>query len=181
MTALGHKKATDLPANAFVIIATRTPKPARYKKRLNKSKDPLVQNSVTTFCSADAFSNALARGWTLVEPAKRTNLRTSGKTKSAIAKLSNDALYAFPLNTRDFNEYANDLGLVDATSSEVSSDFERWLVAAGASYPKPPKAKLETDTRDVTTFYSPSAEATLAQSGWGNIKFERLFELSTTP
>ncbi|CCI18527.1 conserved hypothetical protein [Microcystis aeruginosa PCC 9807] len=170
LALLGHIKLGEggetLPAGAIVFLRANSPKPARVTKTLTGT-----QGSIGTFCAAQALQNALRNGWNLSKGATTVSLRATGsRTVTAIASLSNGALYAFALNKADFESYGADLKLQGAES--ITSDTERSKLVSGSSLPRPGKAKLVLTTGSIFSSYC-SHDAPLS-NGFTRMSAERV-------
>lgn len=144
---LGHIKLGEgggtLPAGAIVFLRANSPKPPRVRKKITGT-----QGSVGTFCAVEALKNALRGGWNLSKGAITVSVRATGsRTVTAIAVISNGALYAFPMNKADFETYKEPLKLQGSES--ITTDTERSKLVSGSSLPKPGKAKLVLSTGSV--------------------------------
>lgn len=173
---LGHVNAATASANAGAILVTgaNSPKPARVTR-----KDPAAPvsapASTSTYIAYDTANVATAEGWTLSTPARGVKLtgNVDGKRSiTAIAELSNGALYCFPLNKADFTTHATALGLQDATS--VGSTNERQRLVTG-SKTKPGVASIEAGGGLFSTFYSSASSDTALAAGF-NLESDEFVE-----
>jgi hypothetical protein len=161
--------ASNLPQGALAFLRANAPKPPRVVKKLNNSLDN-VQSSVGTFCSSDTLRTALRSGWNLQKDAIEVQITTKGKKITVIAELSNNLLYAFPLNKADFEAYGRSLGLV--SGEIINTDAERERLVVASSLPRPGRAKLTLENgSDFATFCSHFADL---DGGFRRISKERL-------
>lgn len=175
-TQLGHVDAATATgvAGSILVTGANSPKPARVVK-----KDPTAPvsapGSTSTYIAFDKASAATTAGWTLSTPARGVKLTANvdGKRSiTAIAELSNGALYAFPLNKADFTLYSAALGLQDA--STVGTVNERNRLVTG-SKTRPGKASIEAGTGLFSTYYS-SANIDTALAAGFNLETEEFVE-----
>jgi len=175
-TQLGHIDSATALGNAGAILVTgaNSPKPARVTK-----KDPTAPvsapASTSTYIAFDKAAAATSAGWTLSTPARGVKLTANvdGKRSvTAIAELSNGALYAFPLNKADFTTYAVALGLQDATS--VGTVNERNRLVTG-SKTKPGVASIAAGNGLFSTYYSSAAMDTALAAGF-NLESDEFVE-----
>lgn len=171
LAVLEHLKITPdgetYGKGSIVFLRANSPKPARVSLKLSRTAS---QGTVGTFCATPALTNTLRAGWNLVKPASSVTVRTVGKRITAIAKISNGVLYAFPLDKADFEKYKEPLGLVGGET--ITTDAEKAKLVTGSSLPKPGKAKLTLDDgSDFSTFCSHDAPLT---GGFSRISAERL-------
>ncbi len=136
--ALGHREIDTLPDGSLFFLRAQTPKPPRARKVINKNPSVSEQGSVSTYYGYGREKQVLAQKWDLSTPAKGVNLRSKSRYLTAIAKISNGALYAFPLNKRDFDNYGGILGLL--SPQQITTDTEQSKLVVGASRPRPGKA-----------------------------------------
>lgn len=164
---LGHMDAVaaDAIANRIMVTGANSPKPARVVKR--DPTAPLSQPaSTSTFIGYDKLATAAAAGWTLAKQARGVKLTANvdGKRSvTAIAELSNGALYAFPLNRVDFDLYNATLGLVDAAS--ITTAQERQSLITG-SRTRPGKASIEAGGGVFSTYYATASQASALAAGF---------------
>lgn len=169
---LGHIKLGEgggtLPSGAIVFLRANSPKPPRVSKKITGT-----QGSVGTFCGVEALKNALRGGWNLSKDAVTVGLRataTGGRTVTAIAAISNGALYAFPMNKADFESYKEPLKLEGAES--IKNDTDRSKLVSGSSLPRPGKAKLVLSTG--ATFSSFCSHDAPLSNGFTRMSAERV-------
>lgn len=163
LTALGHTAIGAVGAGAVLCFGANSPKPPRATKRLTRSVSD-VQGSVSTFCAFNRVSNAIAAGWS-VRSGRSVGLRSTGRTTTAVVDLgAGQAMYAFPMNTADFNTYGADLGLQSGASI---SGAELNRLVTGSSQPRPGRAtRILANGVTFTSFYSPDQKEDLQQNGW---------------
>jgi len=185
LDALGHRNeifhdALDiiyaLP-NKLAVFGANSPKPARYKRIINRNPTAEQIGSISTFISQGLTfaSAASARGWKFLSPARGVSLAANNRTTTALAQLSERSaagFYGFPMNTADFELYEDELGIF--SKAELSS-LERSRSFTGASRPKPPKVvKQLGNNRKITSFASSGDALTsaLVDFGWELLKAE---------
>lgn len=157
VAALGHltPAAAAGTAGAILCLGLNAPKPARVTKKLSNAIT--AQSSVSTFASHTALGTALTAGWRIAKGIRGASISAGGTGKrslTAIATLSNGALYAFAMNAADYTAYSAPLGLTSA--AEVTTDAERRKVVRGATRPRPGQASIELaiSNADTVTGYS---------------------------
>lgn len=166
-TQLGHKTAAEAAAIASAIMVTgaNSPKPARVVKR--DPTAPISQpSSTSTYVAYNSLAASAAGGWSLSKPARgvRLTANVDGKRSvTAIAELSNGALYAFPLNRVDFDLYATTLGLQSA--AQITTATERGALVTG-SRTKPGRCSLEAGGGIFSTYYATAAEEAAIAAGF---------------
>lgn len=166
-TQLGHKTAAEAAAigSAIMVTGANSPKPARVVKR--DPTAPISQpSSTSTYVAFNALATAAAGGWTLAKAARgvRLTANVDGKRSvTAIAELSNGALYAFPLNRVDFDLYSPTLGLQSA--AQITTATERNSLVTG-SRTKPGRVSIEAGGGVFATYYSTAAEAAALAAGF---------------
>lgn len=174
VTQLGHMTATEA-ANAgaarIMVVGANAPKPPRVSKKISNAAVG-TQQSVSTFCSVITLSAALGAGWNLVKTGRGVILRaaSAGKgTVTAVAKLSNGASYAFPMNKADFDAYGAQLGLESAAT--VTTPDEKAKLVSGSNNPRPGRAALElADGSIFSSFFSSATD--LGTSGFSQLTQE---------
>lgn len=166
-TQLGHMTAAEASAVASSLMVTgaNSPKPARVVKR--DPTAPISQpGSTSTFVGFNSLAAAAAGGWTLSKPARgvRLTANVDGKRSvTAIAELSNGALYAFPLNRVDFDRVAPTLGLQSA--AQITTTLERNALVTG-SRTKPGRCSIDDNGGIFQTYFSTDAEAAAIAAGY---------------
>lgn len=171
LAALGHLPANTLPNGALTVFRTSAPKPGRVKKRLVNNPTAAQQAHASTFYAHGALQAAIVAGWKLVKPPRKVSLTKNTRTTTAIAALSNGLLYAFPMNTLDFEKYKATLGLVDSTTMNTQQELDSLI--SGTNNPRPGKAKLQVPGGGKrTAFFTAGQEVTLAQNGWSIVSRE---------
>lgn len=164
---LGHMDAVTAQAVAGAILVTgaNSPKPARVVKRDRTA--PVNQTaSTSTFISYDRAAAATADGWTLSSPARGVRLTANlpgQRSITAIAELSNGALYAFPMNQADFSLVAAELGLQDAASITTATERQRLITGART---RPGKCSKIQGTGIMSTYFATDAESAAIAAGW---------------
>ena len=138
IAALGQIDLTALPNGSLFFLRAQSPKPPRARKVITKNPTATQQGSISTYYGYGREQQVLGQGWDLSTAAKAVNLRVSNRSITAIAKVSNGAYYAFPMNRQDFSTYGQILGLLSPT--QITSDTERSRLVSGSSRPKPGKA-----------------------------------------
>jgi hypothetical protein len=146
--------AAKVPAGAIIFYNANAPKPPRVTKQLSKSGDTSPkQQSVSTFCSVEALTGALGKGWSIAKPGRGVSFSNTQRTVTALAKLSNGVRYAFPMAKADFETFGSTLGLENATT--ITSDAERAKVVRASTLPKPGRASIVLeDGSTFSSFYS---------------------------
>lgn len=162
-TQLGHTLVSGVGTGSILCFGANSPKPPRATKRLTRSVSN-VQGSVSTFCAFNRVSTAIAAGWS-VRSGRSVGLRSTGRTTTAVVDLgAGQAMYAFPMNTEDFNSYGAELGLQSGASI---TDAELNRLVTGSSQPRPGRAtKILANGVTFSSFYSPDNKADLQQNGW---------------
>ncbi len=166
-TQLGHMTAVeaDAVANRIMVTGANSPKPARVVKR--DPTAPISQPaSTSTYVAFNKIATAGAAGWTLSKPARgvRLTANVDGKRSvTAIAELSNGALYAFPLNRVDFDRVATVLGLQSA--AQITTTLERAALVTG-SRTKPGRCSNEDSGGVFQTYFSTASEAAAIAAGY---------------
>ncbi|WOD37371.1 hypothetical protein [Nodosilinea sp. E11] len=175
-TQLGHMTAVEAAAvaNRIMVTGANSPKPARVVKR--DPTAPISQPaSTSTFMAYNKLAAAAAGGWSLSKPGRgvRLTANVDGKRSvTAIAELSNGALYAFPLNRVDFDRVSTVLGLQAA--NQINTTIERQSLVTG-SRTKPGRASIEDNGGVFATYYSTDAEAAAIAAGY-NIERPEVIE-----
>ncbi|MEA5447323.1 hypothetical protein VB780_02000 [Leptolyngbya sp. CCNP1308] len=166
-TQLGHLTAVEAAAvaNAIMVTGANSPKPARVVKR--DPTAPISQpSSTSTFVGHTSLAAASAGGWSLAKAARgvRLTANVDGKRSvTAIAELSNGALYAFPLNRVDFDRVAVVLGLLSA--AQITTTLERNALVTG-SRTKPGRCSIEDNGGVFSTYFATDAEAAAIAAGY---------------
>lgn len=173
-TQLGHLTAAEADAitNRIMVTGANSPKPARYKKAASTVSTTAVA-AVTTFADYNVGVAATTAGWILVSNKRTPVLRppvTGKRSCTAVATLSNNLLYAFPMNLDDFQLVQADLGLQAA--SQITST-EKQRICTG-SRTKPGKMSLEDSGGILTSFYSTASYDTAIQAGFSEVKSEMI-------
>lgn len=175
-TQLGHMTAAEATAvaNRIMVTGANSPKPARVVKR--DATAPISQPaSTSTFVAFNSLAAAAVGGWSLSKPARgvRLTANVDGKRSvTAIAELSNGALYAFPLNRVDFDRAGLVLGLQSA--AQITTTLERNALVTG-SRTKPGRVSIEDNGGVFSTYYSTDAEAAAIAAGY-NIEQPEIIE-----
>jgi hypothetical protein len=178
-TQLGHMTAAEAIAvtTAILVTGANSPKPARVVKR--DPTAPISQpSSTSTYVAYNKLAAAATGGWSLSKPARgvRLTANVDGKRSvTAIAELSNGALYAFPLNRVDFDRVSTVLGLQSA--AQITTETERKSLITG-SRTKPGRCSIEDNGGIFATFYSTAAEAAAIAAGY-NIEKPEYVEYET--
>jgi len=169
LDVIGHLQAA--PANSLVIFRANSPKPPRVKKAVvdggATGGGASTQASVSTYAApAAATSNeAIAAGWSLAKTARGTTIGQTPRSISAIARLSNGINYVFPMNSTDFTEYTDELGLINPAT--INTDAERGLLVRASSRPKPGRAtRTLPDGSSFQSFYSSGSIDTAIAAGF---------------
>ncbi|ELS04918.1 hypothetical protein Xen7305DRAFT_00046540 [Xenococcus sp. PCC 7305] len=171
LAALGHIAPNTLPNGALTVFRTSSPKPGTVRKRLVNNPSAAQQEHASTFYAQGALQAAIAAGWKLVKPPRKVSLTKNNRTTTAIASLSNGLLYAFPMNTNDFELYKATLGLIDSTT--INTPQEEDSLISGTRNPRPGKAQLKVPGGGKrTAFYTSGQETVLGQNGWSIISRE---------
>jgi hypothetical protein len=164
---LGHMSSTAAAAvvGAILVIGANSPKPARVVKR-DKTAPVNQTASTSTFISFDRAAAATTAGWTLSSPARGVRLTANmpgNRSITAIAELSNGALYAFPMNQADFTLVGAELGLTD--SSSVTTTLERQRLLTGART-RPGKCSKIVGPGMMSTYFATDSEGAAITAGW---------------
>jgi hypothetical protein len=158
-TQLGHMTALEADAGA------NSPKPARVVKR--DPTAPISQpSSTSTFVAYNSLAAASAGGWSLAKAARgvRLTANVDGKRSvTAIAELSNGALYAFPLSRVDFDRAGATLGLQSA--AQITTTLERAALVTG-SRTKPGRCSIEDNGGVFSTYFATAAEEAAIAAGY---------------
>lgn len=175
VTQLGHMDAVAAQAvlGSILVTGANSPKPARVVKRDRTA--PVNQTaSTSTFIAYDKAAAATTAGWTLSTPARGVRLTANlpgNRSVTAIAELSNGALYAFPMNQADFALVQADLGLQD--SATVTTVNERYRLVTG-SRTRPGKCSRIQGTGMLSTYFATDAEASAIAAGFNVDAPERI-------
>ncbi len=166
-TQLGHMTAAaaDAVPNRIMVTGANSPKPARVVKR-DITAPISSPGSTSTFIAYDKLSTAATAGWTLAKAARGVRLTANvdgRRSVTAIAELSNGALYAFPMNRADFELFKAPLGLVDAAS--ITTDTERRSLVTG-SRSRPGKVSIEQGGGMFSSYFATAAETTALTAGF---------------
>ncbi|MGG6241858.1 hypothetical protein ACQ4N7_24810 [Nodosilinea sp. AN01ver1] len=166
-TQLGHMTAVeaDAGANRIMVTGANSPKPARVVKR--DPTAPISQpSSTSTYVAYNKLAAASAGGWSLAKPARgvRLTANVDGKRSiTAIAELSNGALYAFPLSRVDFDRAGATLGLQSA--AQITTTLERSALVTG-SRTKPGRCSIEDNGGVFSTYFATDAEEAAIAAGY---------------
>lgn len=165
VTALGHIDAVTVAAlsGAIPILGANSPKPARFKKVLNRRPTAQQQGTASTFVGIDNYADALAQGWSQSSAARGITLTDTARTKTMAAKMANGGYYLFPLNADRALDVAGPLGLILPSSL---TGQERLKAFSGSSKPKPGTVKLKGDLGDKGTFVSFDADSSASTAGY---------------
>jgi len=175
-TQLGHLTAVEAAAvaNGIMVTGANSPKPARVVKR--DPTAPISQpGSTSTFVGFSSLAAASAGGWSLAKAARGVRLTANvdgRRSVTAIAELSNGALYAYPLNRVDFDRAAAALGLQGA--NQITTTLERNALVTG-SRTKPGRASIEDNGGLFTTYFSTAAAEAAVTAGY-NIESSEFVE-----
>jgi hypothetical protein len=160
-TKLGH--LYSVADSTIVIVGASSPKPPKVKKILNRNPTAEQQGSVSTFAARGSLNSAITGGWRLVNGGRTTSFRNDARSVTALAGISNGAVYASPMNAADYASYKDHLGLIDPAS--ITTPGERNVIVRGASRPKAAHAfKVLADGSTVNGYYSP--DAPIFVNGW---------------
>lgn len=167
VTALGHltPTAADAVSGGILILGANAPKPARVVKKITGAAIT-AQASVSTFCSYTKIADAQTAGWRLAKGRTSVSLQAGSTFKrslSAIATLSNGALYVFPMNAADFATHGQALGLAAAAS--ITTETERNKLIRGTTIPRPGKAVLDVTSDTSTGTFSSFCSSDAALTG----------------
>lgn len=182
ITALGHTLADNTSLGLIKIIGAQAPKPPRVKKKLPNASVG-QQQSISTFCAYNQLVAAQAEGWNLLESRKSVILRASNASRgslTAIAKLSDDSLYCFPMNKADFESYGAELGLINSTS--VTTEAERKHLVSGSSYPYPGRAsKSLANGSTFSSFFATAKQEDLLDALYDILSEEKVINPGELP
>lgn len=157
---LGH--GVTPPTGSIIVVRAKSPRPARMKFTIAKKRAKDQQGSVTTFCAEANIAAGLAAGWNLVKGILAPSTKETVASVTVFAKLSNNCLYAFPMDISDANSYAPDLGLLRV--ADITTDAERKLIVRGSSIPYPGYASKVLSTGEITKPFSTNTN--VAATGW---------------
>lgn len=172
-TQLGHLTATEAAAvaNSIMVTGANSPKPARVT--LRDPTAPVSQpGSTNTFIAYDKAAAATAAGWVLSDRARGVKLTANVagvRSVTAIAELSNGALYAFPLNKADFDRVAGDLGL--AAAATITTATERNRLVTG-SKTKPGEVSKDEGGGVFSTFVATASIDSAVAAGYNKERDE---------
>ncbi|MBD2100265.1 hypothetical protein [Leptolyngbya sp. FACHB-261] len=149
---LGHIAEAQLAATAQPkVVGANAPKPPRVSKRLTTGAVAAAQGSVSTYCAYNKLGTARSAGWRLAKAGNSVAIRSSGKTVTAVVEVDG-VLYCWPMNSADFDQYNDELGL--KLPSTVTTAAERNRCVRGARFPQPGRISLRLDTGSVfSSFY----------------------------
>lgn len=160
-SALGH--LSTVANSSLVIVGASSPKPPTVRKILNRNPTASQQGSVSTFCANGSLNTALSAGWKLSGRGRISSIQNNARTVTALAGVSNGAIYASPMNATDYNSYKTELGLIDP--STINTANERNVIVRGASRPRAAHAtKTLSDGSTASGYYSP--DAPILENGW---------------
>ena len=166
---LGHLDVGGLPDGSLIFFRASAPKPPRCRKVIERNPGVNQQGSISTFFSQGRQKEVIAAGWDLGASAKAVNLKTKARYVTAIAELENGALYCFPMNRSEFDNYRGVLGL--KSPADITNTVERQSLVMGSSRPRPAKVGLDlNDGSSFSSFASDSALDGLAEQGFYQIK-----------
>lgn len=152
---LGHLET--VAANSIVVVGASSPKPPTVKKILLRNPTASQQGSVATFCAPANLNVALINGWKLGKPRKSSTISKNARTVTALATISNEMVYASPMNAADYASYSAELGLIDPAT--INTTNERNTVVRGASRPVAGHAfKVLPDGSTVSSYFSHDAD-----------------------
>ncbi|WP_013320980.1 hypothetical protein [Gloeothece verrucosa] len=158
---LGH--LTTVANTSIVIVGASSPKPPTVKKNINRNPTAKQQGSVSTFCARASLNTALVNGWKLAGHGRVTSIKNNARTVTALAGISNGAVYASPMNAGDYADYKTELALIDPAT--INTANERNLIVRGASRPRAAHAtKTLADGSTISGYYSP--DAPILANGW---------------
>lgn len=158
---LGH--LTSVADTSIVIVGASSPKPVSVRKIINRNPAAGTQGAVSTFCATGNLNTALSNGWKFNGRGRITSIRNDARTKTALAKISNEMVYGSPMNATDYTSYSAQLGLVDPAT--ITTTAKRNQIVRGASRPRAAHAyKKLTDGSTVSSYYSYDAD--IATNGW---------------
>lgn len=175
---LGHMTAdvANAISNRIMVTGANSPKPARVTRKATEATLSTAA-STSTFMAYDKGAAAAAANWNITSFSKGVRLTANVNTRrsvSAIATLSNGALFVFPLNQVDFDLVKANLGLKSA--AEITTDTEKRSLVTG-SRTRPGRASIDDGDGILSTFYSTASEATARTNGW-NIEAQEFIEYS---
>lgn len=160
-TQLGHLET--VAPNSVVVVGATSPKPPTVKKTLLRNPNANQQGSVSTFCAPGNLNVALVNGWKLAKARRNSKAKKTARTVTALATISNEMIYASPMNAADHASYANELGLIDPAT--ITGTNERNVIVTGASRPIAGHAfKVLPNGSTVSSYFSHDAD--ILASNW---------------
>ncbi|BAZ50507.1 hypothetical protein NIES4103_31230 [Nostoc sp. NIES-4103] len=164
---LGHIAENAVTGSGIIlVVGAQAPKPARVTKKIANAAVG-QQQSISTFCAHDKLGTAIKKGWNVTKNRNSVTLRASNPSRpsqTAIASLSDNSLYCFPMNKADFEAYGAELGLVPASGI---SGTESDKLVSGSSKPRPGRAsKILSDGSSFSSFYSTSTKKAVIDAGY---------------
>lgn len=182
ITALGHIAAGNEPLGFIKIIGAQAPHPPRVSKKIPNAQAG-QQKTVSTYCGYLNLTSAQNSRWNIIQSRKSVLLRSASAYRgslTAIAELSNGALYCFPMNKSDFELYGGELGL--KSSATVTTNARKAKLVSGSSIPYPGKAsKLLDDGSTFASFFSTASQGTISTAGYDIVQEERVILLEEPP
>lgn len=179
---LGHISQSSITGSDLIlVIGAQSPKPARVSRKIQNASVG-QQQSVSTFCAYDKLATALGKGWNLAENRRSVTLRASNASRgslTAVASLSDNSLYCFPMNKADFEAYGAELGL-ESASSISNTELDRLV--SGSSKPFPGRAgKLLSNGSSFSSFYSTEAAGLVTDAGYDILSEEIVLKVTASP
>lgn len=165
--ALGHLTGASFPtaASARIVYSPQAPKPARYRKRINKTPTGTqigVMNVFGDGSTASAIAEAGAKGWKISKPQRSPGASNNGKSQTYGVELDNGLLYLCKgVPSTQIATYGATLGVQTAFSK---ADFRRAI--RGCQRPHPAVVQLSTDNGFVTMSCASDKVADAMIAGW---------------
>jgi hypothetical protein len=178
---LGHTRQEALTGTGLIlVVGCQKPKPPRVTRKI-ATASVTQQQSVSTFCAYDKLATAVGKNWNLSKNRSSVTLRAPSSNRrsvTAIASLSDNSLYCFPMNQADFDSYAAELGLENATT--ISSS-ERNRLVSGSSKPRPGRASKQlADGSFFSSFFSTSLSQQVSSAGYDILEEELVLKLGSS-
>lgn len=172
VSGLGHNTPAIVAAitGAITFFGANAPKPAVFKKVINRNPGAGVQGSVTTYgdgTEAAAILGASAVGFRKIKDIRKVTFRNDARAITVGIKLPDSAgIYAQTINTADVNAYATELGLI--LPGNLSS-IEREKAFRGSSTNRPLKVKKALNNSVITMPVSADKLNSALDLGWSQV------------
>jgi hypothetical protein len=169
VTALGHLTPAGVAAisGAITFFGANAPKPAKFKKVLNRRPGAGVQGSVTTFGDGTTTASVLAAagaGFKKIKDIRPCTFRNDARAVTVGIKLSGTTgIYIQTINAADVTAYATELGLM-LPGSLTASERERCF--RGSNTNRPAKVQKVVNNATVTMPVSSDKLSDAIDAGW---------------